>query len=247
MQELIKFLVFQPRVILKSLTWQFILDCSSYIFVISTFSVFLVINGSIVVGDKSAHEAGIHIPHLFYFSLFCLFFAWPHFVCEVSNFIAYVKNHKMYMLTIFILCLIAVHFNTIVHPYLLADNRHYTFYIWNRFYGRYPSFRYTIVPIYIFSWFVICKAFIIQKDIFTLLIYLTAVICLLVPQKLIDVRYYFVPCIIFRLNLKNNSYTVFNLTLEFVAYIILNMLTFKLFFTKEIFWSDYDQPQRLIW
>lgn len=242
-----RFLIYHPTVVLKSLTWQFVLDCSCYLSVIFTFLLFLVTNGGIVVGDKTAHEASIHIPQLFYFSLFCLIFAWPHFVCEVSNFIAYVTNHKKIFLIVFILCIIAVHFNTIVHPYLLADNRHYTFYIWNRFYGRYLSFRYTIIPIYIFAWYVICKVMFVNNDISTLIIYLTAITGLLVPQKLIDVRYYFVPYIIFKLNLKTNSYTVFNLILEFVTYCIINVLTFNLFFTKQIYWSDYDQPQRLIW
>lgn len=247
MQTLGKLFVDHSMKMLKSLQWQFILDCCCYLSVICAFLVFVVINGGIVVGDKTAHEASIHVPQLFYFSLFCMIFAWPHFVCELSNFLVCAKKHKRKMFSVFVLCLIIIHFNTIVHPYLLADNRHYTFYIWNRFYGRYPSFRYIVVPIYMFAWYVICKAMFDKNSISTLIIYLVAVVCLLVPQKLIDVRYYFMPYIIFRLHLKDNSYTVFNLILEFVTYIIMNAITFNLFFTKQIYWSDYDQPQRLIW
>lgn len=200
-----------------------------------------------MVGDKTAHEASIHIPQLFYFSLFCLIFGWPHFVGEVWNFLNFVKRHKVFTFIAFMLCLIIVQFNTIVHPYMLADNRHYTFYIWNRFYGKYPSFRFTIIPVYIFALYVICKTMADRSDISVLFVYVPVVIGLLLPQKLIDVRYYFVPYIIFRLHVKNNSYTVFNIILECVTYIILNVITFNIFFTKEFYWSDYEEAQRLIW
>lgn len=43
--------------------------------------------------------------------------------------------------------LLAVHFNTIVHPYTLADNRHYVFYVF-RLLLRHPALKYLAVPIY---------------------------------------------------------------------------------------------------
>lgn len=43
--------------------------------------------------------------------------------------------------------LLVVHFNTIVHPFTLADNRHYMFYIF-RLLFRHPSIKYLVVPIY---------------------------------------------------------------------------------------------------
>lgn len=41
----------------------------------------------------------------------------------------------------------AVHLNTIIHPYTLADNRHYVFYVFAIF-RRHPALRYLVVPIY---------------------------------------------------------------------------------------------------
>jgi len=41
----------------------------------------------------------------------------------------------------------AVHFNTIIHPYTLADNRHYVFYIF-KILRRYPAIKYLAVPVY---------------------------------------------------------------------------------------------------
>jgi alpha-1,2-glucosyltransferase len=43
--------------------------------------------------------------------------------------------------------LAAVHYNTIIHPYTLADNRHYVFYVF-RLLLRHPILKYLAVPIY---------------------------------------------------------------------------------------------------
>lgn len=42
-----------------------LIDFTGYIIVLAVFIVFLLINGSIVVGDKSAHEASLHLPQVF--------------------------------------------------------------------------------------------------------------------------------------------------------------------------------------
>jgi alpha-1,2-glucosyltransferase len=43
--------------------------------------------------------------------------------------------------------LVAVHFNTIVNPYTLADNRHYVFYVF-KILRLYPALKYLAVPVY---------------------------------------------------------------------------------------------------
>lgn len=53
------------------------------------------------------------------------------------------------------LAMLVVHYNTIVHPFTLADNRHYTFYVF-RLLLRYPIVRYAAAPVYLVSaWSVI--------------------------------------------------------------------------------------------
>ncbi|XWS67062.1 hypothetical protein CRYUN_Cryun05aG0254200 [Craigia yunnanensis] len=42
---------------------------------------------------------------------------------------------------------------SIAHPYLLADNRHYTFYLWRKIIKFHWSMKYLLVPFYIYSWF----------------------------------------------------------------------------------------------
>ena len=43
--------------------------------------------------------------------------------------------------------LASVHYNTLVHPFTLADNRHYTFYVF-RLLFRHPVIKYMVVPVY---------------------------------------------------------------------------------------------------
>ncbi|KAJ8923631.1 hypothetical protein NQ315_010210 [Exocentrus adspersus] len=245
--EFIMQLLKRPKNILLNTSLQFWLDLSVYAVILLVFVIFIVLNGSIVVGDKTAHEVAIHIPQLFYYSLFCLIFTWPHFVGEVINFTVFSKRHKVLILLSVLFGIFIVYSNTIVHPYLLADNRHYFFYLWSRFYNRYSLFRYFMVPVYIFSWYVILKMLYDKNDISFFILYLPCVLLVLGTQTLIDIRYYFIPYIIFRLRIKNNSSTVFNVILEFVTFCVINAIAFNLFYTKDIVWDDYEIPQRLIW
>lgn len=53
------------------------------------------------------------------------------------------------LIPISVVILLIVHCNTIVHPFSLADNRHYMFYVF-RILLRHPLIKYASVPIYIF-------------------------------------------------------------------------------------------------
>lgn len=41
---------------------------------------------------------------------------------------------------------------SIAHPYLLADNRHYTFYIWRKVIQVNWMMKYMLIPLYVYSW-----------------------------------------------------------------------------------------------
>jgi alpha-1,2-glucosyltransferase len=150
------------------------------------------------------------------------------------------------IITIFLLTLImavAVCYNTIIHPYLLADNRHYTFYIWNRFYGRHMIVRYLLIPVYIFGLYVVCKSLngSIGSKIF-FFISTTLTICL---QSLLEVRYFLIPFLLLRLQIRHVSKKWS--FLEFLIHLAINYVTFTIFFTREIKWENFDEPQRIIW
>lgn len=223
-------------------TW---LNIGAYSNVIVLFATFVYLNGSIVVGDKTAHVATIHIPQIFYFALFYLIFSWISCLQIILPFLQYIKNNILILLVTLIGALIIIRYNTEVHPYILADNRHYTFYIWTRFYEKYNWFKYIITPVYIFGLFTIFKKLQFKCDLNFMLLYSICVILALVPQRLIEIRYFLVPYIILRLVSHKQSYRI--LFLELLYFIIINVITINIFLTKDIFWKDFDYVQRLIW
>jgi len=94
-----------------------------------------ITGGSFALGDKSAHSLSLHFAQLAYAGSFaCLSLAPLHFVrfsSRLSDFLtsAHQSMRLMSLQVVFALC---VRFGTVEHPYLLADNRHYTFYIFRR-------------------------------------------------------------------------------------------------------------------
>jgi len=45
--------------------------------------------------------------------------------------------------------LLIIRYNTIIHPFTLADNRHYVFYVFRYTILRHPIFRYILAPVYL--------------------------------------------------------------------------------------------------
>lgn len=70
-------------------------------------------------------------------------------LCMPVGFLCYFNHSDFlcYVLTSFV-----VHCS-VAHPYLLADNRHYPFYIWRKVITAHWSMKYLLVPLYVYSWF----------------------------------------------------------------------------------------------
>lgn len=56
-----------------------------------------------------------------------------------------------------LVALAIVHFNTIIHPFTLADNRHYMFYVFRYTILRRKWVRYALVPAYVLCWSICWK------------------------------------------------------------------------------------------
>lgn len=234
----------QPRILFELIGGS-IRDLYGYIAVVLGFIAFLVYNGSIVVGDKTAHEASLHIPQLFYFSLFVLVFGASLWIPQLINLHKLFKSWK-YPLCIIVLSVFvaaAVHYNTIVHPYMLADNRHYTFYIWNRFYGRYELARFAVIPAYLFGLTTIFNS--LDGSIGFKIFFIISTALTLCLQQMIEVRYFLIPFLILRLN--QTKVTKKWTAVELLCNFVINYLTFAIFFTTEIRWSNFSDIQRIIW
>ncbi|KAF8342782.1 glucosyltransferase [Cantharellus anzutake] len=216
-----------PRAILPLLP--FIIP---YALLALVFTVFVVWNGGIVLGDKSNHIPQMHIPQLFYFVGFCTALGFPvliggpggliHLVKAIVSLIAGTWRRLLLYVTFCVLTGTIIHFFTIHHPFLLSDNRHYTFYVWNRLYRRHSLVPYILSPVYVtcyYAWFIrlyyppsmtlndeqpVHSKQIVHRSEKSLLEALLLPICLLptlLPTPLLEPRYFLIPWLLLRLQI----------------------------------------------
>ncbi|XP_062583842.1 putative Dol-P-Glc:Glc(2)Man(9)GlcNAc(2)-PP-Dol alpha-1,2-glucosyltransferase [Saccostrea cucullata] len=218
-----------------------------YICVIGLFGLFVHYNGGIVVGDKSQHEACLNFPQVFYFVSFSIFFLSPYTISpsRIINFILFSVNHVPFTVAFLAMSYALVNKYTYVHLYLISDNRHYTFYVWNKIYeSRIPYIRYALIPAYyygIFSLFQTMK----HKNVFWKIVFSVCLLAATIPQKLLEFRYFILPYVIYRLNVKDVSWM--NLLLEIIIYVLVNAFTIYMFIARPFKWADIVEPQRFMW
>ncbi|XP_040834812.1 dol-P-Glc:Glc(2)Man(9)GlcNAc(2)-PP-Dol alpha-1,2-glucosyltransferase [Ochotona curzoniae] len=220
-------------------TWPYaVLGCA--------FCAFVAVNGGIVVGDRSSHEAVLHLPQLFYFSAFTLFFSAPHLLSpgKVKAFLGLAWKRRIQFSALTLLCMLVVWKFTYAHKYLLADNRHYTFYVWKRVFERHELVKFLLVPGYVFAGWSIADS-LKSKSIFWNLMFFVCVFAVTVPQKLLEFRYFILPYIIYRLNIPLPPTS--RLVCELGCYVVINFLTFYIFLNKTFQWPDSQDIQRFMW
>jgi len=78
-----------------------------------------------------------------------MFFSWPAVLPQLANSALLLRRMPRLWLVgmTMVFMLVIVHLNTIVHPFLLADNRHYTFYVF-KILRLAPWTWYAAVPVY---------------------------------------------------------------------------------------------------
>ncbi|KAF1983069.1 glycosyltransferase family 59 protein [Aulographum hederae CBS 113979] len=145
-----------------------VLIAMPYVSLIAIFGGFVIQNGGVVLGDKSNHVATLHVTQMFYIWPNIFFFSFPAKLGMVFRSFLSTSGllisggasarppavPRVWVLASFIaIGLVVVHFNTIIHPFTLADNRHYVFYVF-RILRRHPIIKYLAVPIYIMCGFV---------------------------------------------------------------------------------------------
>ncbi|KAJ1311511.1 hypothetical protein OPQ81_009997 [Rhizoctonia solani] len=183
-----------------------------YVIPVVGFASFVFWNGGIVLGDKSNHVPTLHVPQLYYFVAFASLFGLPVLISTETGITSLVEEVTRRMIggtsrvitsiALTGLIMISINWFTIQHPFLLADNRHYTFYIWRRVYLAHWTVPYILAPLYLacaWVWFV--RAGKHQTLLQTLLL----PICLLptlLPTPLIEPRYFLIPYILLRLQVR---------------------------------------------
>lgn len=118
-----------------------------------------------LTGDKDNHVATIHVPQMLYIWPLITFFSLPlivpvafSFLKSLTKLLALPLFPKLfwkylrvatYTSFAFSATLVVTKFNTIIHPFTLADNRHYIFYIFRYTILRHPLVRYFLAPVYL--------------------------------------------------------------------------------------------------
>lgn len=226
---------------------------------------------SFSIGDKSAHVATIHIPQLFYFAIFTLFMSWPliitpslpsHFFTENFPIIFNASGAgpiirlQRSLLSLGILCgmLLAVHKNTILHPYLLADNRHYPFYLFRRTVLLHPYIKYLGVPIYYGAGWSVLDVLSRKPRISILLVigWAGAVIGSIIGAGLVEFRYFIGGWALWRIAVgeesKQGGSSTWRWLLEIVWFAMINVATGWLFLRKGFVWeNEPGKIQRFMW
>ena len=120
-----------------------------------------------ITGDKNNHIATVHVAQMLYIWPYIAFFSLPLLYSYFLNLVIprrylptfarlpnryYSRPNFLFAASAMIIMVAIVRYNTIIHPFTLADNRHYTFYVF-RLLLKHPSIRYLVIPVYfICSW-----------------------------------------------------------------------------------------------
>ena len=218
-----------------------------YIVVGISFVVFVVVNGGIVVGDKSAHTATFHPMQVCYFFAFSLGMSAAFCISKTRflHFVHFCRKHWIFMGICSLLVAFFIDSYTMAHPYLLADNRHYTFYIWRRIIARNEFSKFLLLPGYIYGGYCVLHSLRHNSIIFKLSF--PVFLCLnLAPQFLLEFRYFVIPYLIYRLQVRPMSWH--KLLMESIFYIFVNVATVLLYVYKPFEWPhEKGQLQRFIW
>lgn len=208
-----------------------------YTLVLAAFTVFIVWNGGIVLGDKSNHIPVLHIPQLYYFIAATTFFGWPVLISTPDGIFGLSRGvwscmfgnriRTSFTLILWFIMGMTVKLFTIHHPFLLSDNRHYTFYMWRRVYMVHPMMPYVLVPVYVacgWAWWlrVGCDQTLLQGLLLPL-----SVIPILLPTPLLEPRYFLIPYILLRSQV--SRVPLRNVVLEGVWYGVINAITMGVF------------------
>lgn len=231
--------------------WKLLVSFSPFLFVLVAFLAFVRWNGSVVLGAKEAHVVSPHFAQIMYFGLVS-FLAVAPVHCSFGQITELFKSFWKRRTISFFQVLMAVistffsvHYFSIAHPYLLADNRHYPFYLWRKVINAHWLMRYLLIPFYVYSWFSIFSALgKVQRKIWVLAFFL-ATAAVLVPTPLIEFRYYTVP--FYFLILHSSTTDCRSWLLMGILYLAVNVLTMMLFLFRPFHWNHEPGIQRFIW
>lgn len=230
--------------------WGILITFFPFLLVAFGFLSFVIYNGSIVVGAKEAHVVSPHFAQILYFGLASAVAMAPvHFnLSKVAVLCQSFREERTKFLVLCLSALIAglvfVHFFSLAHPYLLADNRHYPFYIWRKVIQAHWLMKYLLTPLYVYSWWSIFNTLGKTRQKSWIFVFFFAAAGVLVPAPLIEFRYYTIPFyfIILHAQIDDRAWILIGM-----QYIIVNLFAISLFLFKPFHWDHESGLQRFMW
>ncbi|MQL80019.1 hypothetical protein Taro_012487 [Colocasia esculenta] len=233
------------------LKWKLLISFIPFVLVLAAFVTFVFWNGSIVLGAKEDHAVSLHFAQIMYLGLASAAATAPmHFSSSQFAYLLDVCQKKKlpsFLQWFFALIIgsLAVHNFSIAHPYLLADNRHYTFYFWRKIIQAHWSVKYLLVPVYIYSWFSIISILVKSKGKIWALLFFLACSAVLIPAPLIEFRYYTIPIVFFIMNSQIDD----NISWMLIAVlsVAVNLFTMLMFLLRPFKWAhEPGSPWKLM-
>lgn len=212
--------------------------------VLASFATYVWWNdGSIVLGDKSHHQIALHVPQLGYFFAFALAFGWPVIMSSLRG--PWRAGHLVQGAALTLLGMLSVHYCTMEHPFLLADNRHYTFYVWRRVVKAHEVMPYVLVLVYVVSAMLWVRTLARSRSTLWIMGWLVATGLTVVPSSLIEPRYFLVSYLLLRLYVPDPSPAWEGV--ELTCHMGINVATILLFVRCPFRWPQENGWQRFMW
>ena len=165
------------------------------------FVLFVRTNGGIVVGDAEAHRLSLHLVQFFYCALVI---SASYSLSASLSFLGGRRSHgkkkkKQLAIELFwaavglsIIAVVIKRF-TLVHPYILADNRHYTFYVWSKVLGKSERVRLLLALPYFIALRRMHACLSAAQTQLVVLAYFVCMAATVVFAELLEFRYFILP------------------------------------------------------
>ena len=241
-----------------------------YLLPLLSFAGFLAWNGGrVVLGDVGHHTPTLHVAQFAYFLLLTALLHRPLLLLPgysepaegdkssaLQGFRRWLKQGAgtgggllpgLFVLT---LAGLVLHRFTLSHPFLLSDNRHYTFYVWQRVFGRYQFVNLLLTPVYALGgWWLATRVYqgsgaSSRSSSLTVLVLGMAVALVLLPAHLLEPRYFTLPVVMTLLEAPPRSHM--SLCLTGVGFVCVNLVTLYVFLCRPFTWSD-GSVARFMW
>lgn len=220
------------------------------------FIVFAIQNKGIVVGDRENHTPVMHVMQVFYFYAFTAVSIAP---ILASKFISYVnqagrRRKKIPYFTLLLLVMasgavasLAVKFTSLVHPFILADNRHYIFYLWRRVVQSRTLSTCLLLPLYAIAPLALVSSCTFCRTLGPLLraVIVVCTCTVLIPAHLVEFRYYTIPFFLYSISAAGKASSQ-SMWITILAYLVVNMLTIYVFLFRDFVWPD-GSIARFMW